>query len=210
MINGKIIKVCGMRDAENIRNVEALHGVDMLGFIFYAKSPRYVRELPAYLPTHSQRVGVFVNEEQQVITMHAVRFGLDYVQLHGDESPEYCRELHASGLKIIKAFSIAQPQDLDKVSEYEAVCDVFLFDTKCEQYGGSGYPFDWNILSLYKGRVPFLLSGGINPESAHSLKEFEHPLLAGYDLNSRFERKPADKAPEQIQQFLNELESLIK
>lgn len=207
MVNGKIIKVCGMREAENIRNVESLHGIDMMGFIFYPKSPRYVHELPAYLPTHVSRTGVFVNEDKQVVTMYADRFGLNDVQLHGSESPAYCQSLHATGLKIIKAFSVAQPEDLSRVYEYEKACDLFLFDTKCEQYGGSGNAFDWTILNFYNGQVPFLLSGGIHPDSAQELKEFEHPCLAGYDLNSRFELKPAEKDPERILLFLNELKS---
>lgn len=207
MVNGKIIKVCGMREAENIRNVESLHGIDMIGFIFYPKSPRYVHELPAYLPTHVSRTGVFVDEDKQVITMYADRFGLNYVQLHGSESPAYCQSLRATGLKIIKAFSIARSEDLRPVHDYEKACDLFLFDTKCEQYGGSGNSFDWTILNAYKEQIPFLLSGGIHPDSVHALKEFEHPYLAGYDLNSRFESKPAEKNPEQIQLFLNELKS---
>ena len=86
MINGKIIKVCGMREAENIQDVESIEGIDMLGFIFYPKSPRCVYELPAYLPTHARRVGVFVNEDKQVVSMYADRFGLNDVQLHGNES----------------------------------------------------------------------------------------------------------------------------
>ena len=155
MINGKIIKVCGMREAQNIRDVESLQKVDMIGFIFYPKSPRYIYELPAYLPVHARRVGVFVNEDKDVITMYADRFGLEYIQLHGKESPEYCQSLRTSGLKIIKAFSVARPKDLNRVSEYEKTCNLFLFDTKCEQYGGSGNQFDWNILHTYNGQVPF-------------------------------------------------------
>ena len=89
----KIIKVCGMREAQNIRDVESLQRVDMMGFIFYPKSPRYIYELPAYLPVHARRVGVFVNEDKDVITMYADRFGLEYIQLHGKESPEYCQSL---------------------------------------------------------------------------------------------------------------------
>ena len=207
MINGKIIKVCGMCEAENIREVESLEGIDMLGFIFYPKSPRYVYELPAYLPIHARRIGVFVNEDKQVVSMYADRFGLDYVQLHGNESPEYCRSLHTVGLKIIKAFSIARSKDLTRVYEYEKDCDLFLFDTKCEQYGGSGNQFDWSILHTYDGDVPFLLSGGIHPYSVNALKEFKHPRLAGYDLNSRFELKPGKKDTERIRTFLNELKS---
>ena len=183
MVNGKIIKVCGMREAENIQEIESLQDIDMLGFIFYPKSPRYVYELPAYLPIHTHRVGVFVNEDKQIVSMYADRFGLNYVQLHGNESPEYCRSLYSMGIKIIKAFSISHPKDLKNVYKYEKVCDLFLFDTKCEQYGGSGNLFDWNILHTYNGLLPFLLSGGINSYSANALKEFKHPRLAGYDMN---------------------------
>jgi len=139
--------------------------------------------------------------------MYADRFGLEYIQLHGKESPEYCQSLRTSGLKIIKAFSVARPKDLNHVSEYEKTCNLFLFDTKCEQYGGSGNQFDWNILHTYNGQVPFLLSGGINSHSANALKAFDHPRLAGYDLNSRFELKPGEKDPERIRIFLNELKS---
>ena len=157
----------------------------------------------------NRRVGVFVNEDKQVVSMYADRFGLNDVQLHGNESPEYCRSLHSTGLKIIKAFSVDRPKDLKKVYDYEKVCDLFLFDTKCEQYGGSGNQFDWSILHTYNGDVPFLLSGGINSYSANALKEFKHPRLAGYDLNSRFETKPGEKDPERIRTFLNELKSSL-
>lgn len=207
MINGKIIKVCGMREAGNIKEVESLSEVDMIGFIFYPKSPRYIYEIPAYLPVRAQRVGVFVNEEKETVTMIADRFGLNYMQLHGNESPEYCRSLQNAGLKIIKAFSIADTKDLNVVEEYEEFCNLFLFDTKCQQYGGSGNQFDWNILQAYNGRIPFLLSGGIHSSSANALKEFSHPRLAGYDLNSRFELTPGEKDPELLRAFLNELKS---
>lgn len=124
-----MIKVCGMTDADNIRDVEVL-GVDMIGFIFYPKSPRYLYQIPRYLPTLAKRVGVFVNETKENILMYVDRFGLNYVQLHGDESPEYCRTLHSYGIRIIKAFSIALPKDLLAVSDYEGFCDYFLFDTR--------------------------------------------------------------------------------
>ena len=124
-----MIKVCGMTDADNIRDVEVL-GVDMIGFIFYPKSPRYLYQIPRYLPTLAKRVGVFVNETKENILMYVDRFGLNYVQLHGDESPEYCRTLHSQGIRIIKAFSIALPKDLLAVSDYEGFCDYYLFDTR--------------------------------------------------------------------------------
>ena len=120
-----MIKVCGMTDAGNIRDVEVL-GVDMIGFIFYPKSPRYLYQIPRYLPTLAKRVGVFVNETKENILMYVDRFGLNYVQLHGDESPEYCRTLHSQGIRIIKAFSIALPKDLLAIFNYEGFCDYYL------------------------------------------------------------------------------------
>lgn len=204
MIHPPLIKVCGMREAENIRAVEQL-GVDMIGFIFYPKSPRCICELPAYLPVNALRVGVFVNEEKQAIEMYADRFGLDYIQLHGNESPEYCHSLQSAGLKLIKAFSIARAKDLQRVHEYEGICHYFLFDTKCEQHGGSGNQFDWELLHHYQGQTPFLLSGGINMYSAQALKEFDHPCLVGVDINSRFERKPGEKDVERIGRFKDTL-----
>lgn len=204
MINGKLIKVCGMQEGENIRKTESLD-IDMTGFIFYSKSPRYLYEMPDYMPVHTRRVGIFVNEPKQTIKMFADRFGLDFIQLHGNESPEYCRSLQSDGFRLIKAFSIACKKNLQPVHDYENYCEYFLFDTKCEQYGGSGNQFDWAILHTYNGNTPFLLSGGINPYSAKALREFQHPCLAGYDLNSRFETKPGKKDVKRIRQFLNEL-----
>lgn len=193
-----------MHEEKNIRETESL-GIDMVGFIFYSKSPRCICEMPGYMPVNARRVGVFVNECKQTIEMYADRFGLDYIQLHGFESPEFCRSLQAYGFKLIKAFSVACPKDLQPVHDYEDFCEYFLFDTKCEKYGGSGNQFDWNILEAYNGDTPFLLSGGINPYSAKALRKFHHPRLAGYDLNSRFEIKPGLKDTERILQFLNEL-----
>ena len=203
-MNDKLIKVCGMREAENIREVEQLK-VDMIGFIFYPKSPRCLYELPAYMPVKAKRVGVFVNEDKKEIEIFADRFSLDYIQLHGNESPEYCHSLRATGLRLIKAFSIARRKDFENIGTYEESCDYFLFDTKCEQHGGSGNQFDWSMLNSYKGKKPFLLSGGINPYSPPTLKELHHPQLAGFDLNSRFETKPGLKDVERLRHFLEEL-----
>lgn len=202
-----IIKVCGMTETENIRNVEQ-QGVDMIGFIFYPKSPRCLCEKPEYLPIDAKRVGVFVNESKENILMYADRFGLNYIQLHGDESPEYCNSLHSNGLRLIKAFSISLPKDLNNVFAYNGLCDYYLFDTKTPQYGGSGNQFDWSLLHRYNGSTPFLLSGGINPYSAKAIKEFHHPRLAGIDLNSRFETSPGIKDVDRIRTFLKELREL--
>ena len=199
-----IIKVCGMTDGENIRQTEEL-GVDFIGFIFYPRSPRFLFEMPTYLPVRSRRIGVFVNESKDNILMYADRFGLDYIQLHGNESPEFCHNLQAAGMKLIKAFSIATPRDLSSVSAYEGLCQYYLFDTKTPQYGGSGNQFDWTLLNRYTGNTPFLLSGGINQYSAAAIRNFHHPRLAGVDINSRFESSPGLKDIGRIQTFIREL-----
>ncbi len=204
MINGKLIKVCGLCHGDNIREVEQL-GIDMIGFIFYPKSPRCLCELPDYLPQTARRVGVFVDVDKETVQMLADRFGLHYIQLHGKESPHYCRALQSAGWKVIKAFPMATTNDLHTVYEYEGFCHSFLFDTKTELRGGSGNQFDWSILRMYTGKTPFMLSGGINQYSAGALLEFSHPRLIGYDINSRFETRPGMKDPERIRFFLDGL-----
>ena len=137
MINGMIIKVCGMRSIPNIQEVEALDEIDLMGFIFYPPSPRYISERPYYLPNKSHRTGVFVNETKETVNQNANLYELEYIQLHGNESPEYCLSLHQPGRKIIKAFSIASAKDLEATELYNnnKVCDYFLFDTKCKEFG---------------------------------------------------------------------------
>ncbi len=193
-----------MRDGDNIRRIEAME-VDWLGFIFYPGSPRCIESMPGYMPQRAKRVGVFVNQDKAEIEVITDRFSLDYIQLHGKESPEYCQNLRLAGKKVIKAFPIKTVRDIGATTGYEGCCNYFLFDTKCEQHGGSGCQFDWEILSAYTGQTPFLLSGGINQYSARALKELQHPMLAGFDINSRFEISPGMKDPERIQFFLNEL-----
>lgn len=194
-----VIKVCGMRDAENIREVESL-GIDLMGFIFWPKSSRYVSERPAYLP-NCKRVGVFVNEDIEIVKRTAKDFGLNLIQLHGSESPEYVRLLRE--WKIIKAFNIATPDDLKQTSAYEGLADYFLFDTKGKSVGGNGEKFDWRVLDSYRGNTPFLLSGGIGPEDAEFLSHWQHPQCIGFDINSRFEQEPGMKKVNKIKTFIN-------
>lgn len=204
MIAGKVIKVCGMRQEENIREVESL-GIDWMGFIFYPHSKRYVTYLPDYLPMSVRRVGVFVNEEFTTIKELMKKFKLDLVQLHGHESPHFCSLIRELGVEVIKAFPIAEPQDFKATKTYETCCDYLLFDAKTPQYGGSGKQFDWSMLEHYTGKCPFLLSGGITPQSAKALSSISHPLLMGYDLNSGFESRPAMKESGAIRLFLTQL-----
>ena len=195
-----VIKVCGMREPENIREAEAL-GIDLMGFIFWPKSSRFVSERPAYLPTRCKRVGVFVNEQIGDVQRIAGEYALDIIQLHGHESPDYIRQLHLS-CSLIKAFNIATTDDLAQTKPYEGLADIFLFDTKGKCVGGNGEKFDWTVLDAYTDNTPFLLSGGIGPDDAERVRNFQHDKCIGIDLNSRFESAPALKDAEKLKAFL--------
>jgi phosphoribosylanthranilate isomerase len=191
------VKICGMREAVNLGEIAGLLP-DYLGFIFYQKSPRYVgdtldTERLRSLPPTVRKVGVFVDAPLPELLATATQYGLDYVQLHGHESPAYCHEAHQQGLRIIKAFSVDAQFDFGTLTEYGSACDFFLFDTKGKQPGGNGYAFDWRILAGYNGPTPFLLSGGLGPQNAPELLAFQHPHLAGYDFNSQLETAPGLK-----------------
>ena len=289
-MNYQLIKVCGMRDAQNIREVAAL-GVNLIGLIFYPKSPRYVESIssdagiipdyssltPDPLPEGEGRnmldkqlkeeetkgetrnkqpvsaqlkstqskapfnkvttplslgegqgdeaveghggeaaipkfVGVFVNDMPQNIVTAVYNYHLSYVQLHGDESPVMIDNLRrtlvpdiAPQIKIIKAISVSSAEDLKRCEQYEGHVDLFLFDTKCKGYGGSGQKYDWSVLEAYTGQTPFLLSGGIGPDDADRLRDFHHPQCVGIDLNSKFETTPGMKDINLLQNFLHQL-----
>lgn len=205
--NSPIIKVCGMREAENIREVEA-SGVDWMGFIFWPKSSRYVSEVPSYLPTKCKRVGVFVDASIGDVMSQTEAFGLDLIQLHGQESPSYITQLRPhlpAQIQIIKALNIATISDLEAAKRYEGVVDYLLFDTKGKCVGGNGEKFDWSVLDDYAGSTLFLLSGGIGPDDAERVKAFHHPKCIGIDLNSKFELSPALKDATKLQSFLSSL-----
>ena len=195
-----------MRDPKNIREVEEL-GVDWMGFILYAKSPRFVPIVPNYLPKKAKRVGVFVDMNKDGLLIFIAAYQLDMVQFHGKESPHSIRDMRelVPGLKTMKAFSISTKEDLLATEAYEGVCDYFLFDTKCDSVGGSGVSFDWSLLEAYQGKTPFLLSGGIGPESIPALRKFHHPKWVGIDLNSRFESDKAYKDVRLLKEFLSQI-----
>ncbi len=221
-----IIKVCGMRDGENIRQVAKL-GVDWIGMIFWDKSPRNVTMIPTHagiIPDRASSdfskdkrskikfVGVFVDEMPQNMITRVFNYHLDIIQLHGNESPIMIRNLRATldpdirpGIQIAKAISIENIDEISKYKEYEDCVDYFIFDTKCKTVGGSGEKFDWDLLSAYDGTKPFLLSGGIGPEDAERIRNFRHPQFVGIDLNSRFETAPAQKDVARLTHFLSEL-----
>ena len=202
-----IIKVCGMREADNIRDVEML-GIDMMGFIFWPKSSRFASQRPDYLPKNVKRVGVFVDEDPEQVKRLADDYDLDYIQLHGQESPSYIFQL--GGLHIIKVFNISTAEDLLQAQPYEGIVDYFLFDAKGKSVGGNGEKFNWDVLSAYNGSTPFLLSGGIGPDDATNVKAFHHPKCIGIDLNSRFELSPGLKDVAKLKEFMFNLNKIIE
>lgn len=201
-----------MREPRNIREV-ATTGIDWMGFIFYARSPRFIgnesdeetARIKAIRESSLRTVGVFVNASSEYMQEMAQKYTLDYLQLHGNESPEACYELQKRGYAVIKAFSIASEEDLAATVGYEGRVDYFLFDTKCNNYGGSGKQFDWSVLAAYTGQTPFLLSGGIHPKSVEAIRNFRHPRFAGIDLNSGFETEPGVKNAGQLKTFIEKI-----
>lgn len=202
-----IIKVCGMKYADNIRALDQLKP-DMTGFIFHHTSPRYVEKVPEYMPSSSLRIGVFVNSDTDYILYKVSEFGLNLVQLHGNESPEQCRAIRSKGIDIIKTFSLKAADADTLTAPYDGLCRYYLFDTPCAAYGGSGKTFDWTLTQSYHGKTPFLLSGGIRPESLEQISSFRHPSFAGIDINSGFETAPGLKDIEAIAEFIKRLRTL--
>ena len=197
-----LLKICGLREAENIRAVEAAAAPDWAGFIFYPKSPRFVSQPPAYLPK-CRRIGVFVSPTEADVMPRVKNFGLWGVQLYA-VAPDFCRKMRKNGLHVIVALSATG--DIDRLAESFLDCaDHFLFDTPTAGYGGSGRSFDHSILATYHGAVPFLLGGGLNPQSLPAIRRIRHPRFVGIDLNSGFEVAPAVKNSVELGNFVREL-----
>ncbi len=202
------LKVCGMRDAENIRQLAVLNP-DYIGFIFYSKSKRFVEvideEVLNALPDTVKKTGVFVDENFDVVVEKIERFKLHAVQLHGNETPEYCIRFKEHKVEVIKAFGLDSNFDFDKLNNYQDAVDYFLFDTKTEQHGGSGKTFNWNILSKYNLQIPYFLSGGLSLEHLTEIRKIDDSRLYALDLNSKFEIEPGLKNIEKLRTFFNEI-----
>lgn len=204
------IKVCGMRESQNILALAELQP-DFMGFIFYEKSARFTGEILdkktlKNLPKNIQKTGVFVNESFEKVVEIWKEYDLDFVQLHGHETVEFCKKLKIEGLKIIKVFSVDNAFDFSETNNYEPFADYFLFDTKAEGgYGGHGKAFDWQILDNYTGEKPFLLAGGISPENLEDLKEIKNKNFVGIDVNSKFEISPANKNIEALKELFEKI-----
>ena len=214
------LKVCGMRDPHNINSVLEAVSPDYLGFIFYPKSKRYAGDtLPPEFArnlTGVEKVGVFVNETEAGILKTVENFRLDLVQLHGNESPIFCKRLKNSGLRLVKAFQIHPDFDFQSLAAWQPWVDFFLFDAPGEQRGGNGLPFDWSLLKNYQLPLPYFLAGGISPENVFALRSFfvepsweeklaEEKMSLVFDLNSRFEISPGIKNPALLKKFKHEL-----
>ena len=204
------VKVCGMCEPHNIADIATLNP-DYMGFIFYERSPRFAGKLAPQaldvLSDSTARVGVFVNSLTDYIIKHVEAYGLDYVQLHGDETPEQCKKLKQLAgtkynFKIIKAMGISTLQDISKAYAYESVCDYLLFDTKTAFYGGSGMKFDHAVLKEYKGCKPYFLSGGIGEEDINIFSWSSAKQCYAVDINSRFEIIPGLKDVEAVKRFI--------
>lgn len=211
------LKVCGITDIQQLQVLETMQ-VEMAGFIFYPASPRYILLNPdanqiGLLSLNIKKVGVFVNADYDEIMYQADQFKLDYIQLHGEESPDLAFRL-SKAIKTIKAFRVSESADLKNVADYEDAADLFLFDTKANLQGGTGKKFDWSILHDAQIQKPFFLSGGIGMTDLNALRDFSrHPRAIhfdGVDVNSRFETTPGIKDLAQLNIFIEQFRSIHK
>ena len=205
------LKVCGMKYQDNINQVAALQP-DYLGFIFYEKSSRFFEGVIPKLPKTIKKVGVFVDASLEFILSKIETHQLNVIQLHGQETPEFCNELRHAELdsashpiKIIKVFSIKDHFDFSVLQPFENICDYFLFDTKGKLPGGNGYTFNWDVLKNYPSTTPYFLSGGIGLGEVETILSFlqkkEFKYCYAIDVNSKFEIKPGLKNIEALEKF---------
>lgn len=200
------IKVCGITQMEQLRQLESM-SVDFAGIIFYEKSKRFIgHKLEGHasqikvLPI--KKVGVFVNAYAATIKKAVDTYGLAYVQLHGDETPDFCTELNDM-VPVIKAFRIGRNENIEQqLKSYSAGCSYFLFDTDSKEYGGTGKKFNWSVLEHLDIQHPFFLSGGIGPEDVAAIRAFHHPAFFAIDVNSCFETAPGVKNLDKVKDFV--------
>jgi len=207
-----LIKICGLKDKENIGAIASLNP-DYMGFIFFEGSKRkadvgLLTNVLNQIPTGIKKVGVFVNENENEILRIARILSLDCIQLHGNESPELGKTLKNNNLEIWKVFGLqSEVPNWEGMKNWLLDCDTFLFDTASPQHGGTGQKFDHDVLKTYPFEKPFWLSGGISPDFL-SLPQFLKDLpFLGLDINSKFESKPGIKNLDQVKTFLTHWKS---
>jgi phosphoribosylanthranilate isomerase len=206
------LKICGMRDPDNIREV-IQYSPDYIGFIFYMGSPRYVGDhleqiRKVQIPTTIRKVGVFVNEYTSKILQMREKLYFDMVQLHGNEAFTLCEKLKNEGLEVIKVFSVGEDIDFDQMKPYLEYVDYFLFDTKGKNYGGNSIAFDWNLINDYPFQIPFFLGGGIGIENIEEIQGITNPYLYAIDANSRLEISPALKDISKVKEFRKQFDQI--
>jgi phosphoribosylanthranilate isomerase len=196
------IKVCGLRYPDNINAIAEL-SPDYMGFIYYAKSPRFVDDISAdtlsSVPASILKTGVFVNETEEEVQRLIDKFGFEAIQLHGNESPKFANSFKGK-VQVLKAFGLNEEFDFEVLQPYVNKVDYFLFDTKTDVHCGSGNTFNWDILNNYKLDVPFFLSGGLSLDNLNQITKITHPQFYGVDLNSKFETAPGIKDIDKLKQ----------
>lgn len=204
------IKVCGMTDLQQMHQLGEM-GVEFAGMIFYHKSPRFVlKHLTGVQVKRAKlkvyKVGVFVNAPYDEIINHTENFGLDMVQLHGDETPKFCEKV-SDYISVIKAFRLTDTDNIPwMIKDYTEAADMYMFDTIGAGYGGTGKKFNWQMLHGLNIGKPFFLSGGIEPTDTTAIKEFAKEEVAkdlfALDVNSKFEKIPGVKDMEMVRRFV--------
>ena len=199
-----IVKVCGLKEIKNINQLNEID-IDLMGFIFYNKSSRFIKQEINISNLTKKKVGVFVNESLENIKKKIKEYDLNYVQLHGDETPKFSKKL-MNYCKVIKVFRISENFDFNSTNQYTDCCDLFLFDTFSKKFGGSGKKFDWNNIKSFNNKK-FLLSGGIDIDSIDEIKgvKNENEFFLGIDINSKFEIYPGLKDIKKVNMFLKKL-----
>lgn len=194
-----------MKYPANIEEVLQLNP-DYLGFIFYRSSKRFIETLPVDFVKTLQgvkKVGVFVNETTAVIQESIKAYGLDLIQLHGDEDPAFTAGIKQMDVQVMKAFGVSTDFDWKGLRSYEGTADYYLFDTKTMDYGGSGHAFDWQLLEQYEQQTPYFLSGGLGPDNIGEIKQMDDERLYAIDVNSKFELSPGIKDVELLRSTFN-------
>ena len=209
------IKVCGMTRLDQLIKLDEL-GIEFAGFIFYPKSPRYIKKFHLSAldvkreKLNINRVGVFVNATADEILKTVDDWRLQMVQLHGDESPKFCEHI-SNHITTIKAFRIGPDENIDwKIYPYRDSADMYLFDTVGVNYGGTGIQFDWNVLEKAQINKPYFLSGGIGADDTDKIRQFVpgQKDLFSIDVNSRFEISPGIKDMDLIEEFCKKIKAI--
>jgi phosphoribosylanthranilate isomerase len=210
------IKVCSLTQMDQLQALDDA-GVEFVGLMLYPKSPRYLGNLLSpdevrRARWRTNKVGVFVNPTYEEVMRAADEYGLHMVQLHGDETPKFCERI-SEQLETIKAFRVAPDDNMEwRVRNYSGVCDLFLFDTAGQNYGGTGRKFDWDLLVNSQFSKPFILSGGIGPDDVENIRTFAQGAagnnLFAIDVNSKFEVRPGLKDLDLLQPFIQAVHTI--